>query len=141
MEVAELTAELSYAERLKVGCVIVKNRRILSIGYNGMPANWDNVCENEKGVTKDEVIHAEANALMKLASSTDSAEGAVLFVTHSPCMYCAKIIYQSNIRQIIYKYPYRDDAGLKFLKQSRVGVFLYDDLLTNKKNIGVIVDG
>ena len=140
MNVADLTADLSYANRLKVGAVIVKDRRILSVGYNGTPAGWDNDCEDEENVTKAEVIHAEANALMKLASTTDSSEGAVLFITHAPCIHCAKLIYQSKVAQVIYKYPYRDDAGIDFLNTLGVGVFLYDDLINDRKCPGVIKD-
>jgi dCMP deaminase len=139
MNVAELTAKLSYAERLKVGAVIVKNKRILSIGYNGMPAGWDNCCE-ENSQTKPEVIHAEANAILKLASSNESSLDTIMFVTHAPCLQCAKLIYQSGIKQIIYKYPYRDSIGIDFLKKAATNVILYNDLITNKKSHGVVKD-
>jgi len=149
MSVATLTADLSYAERLKVGSVIVKNKRILSIGYNGMPAGWDNCCEApvysgdiklKETVTRPEVIHAEANAILKLAASNESSVDTIMFITHAPCMNCAKLIYQSGIKQIIYKYPYRDTTGSDFLIKAGVNVFLYDDLINNKKNIGVVKD-
>ena len=129
MSVAELTAQLSHATRLKVGCVIVKDNRILSVGYNGMPAGWDNCCEDEHDKTKDDVIHAESNALTKLASSTESSEGAVLFITHSPCIHCAKLIYQAKIKKIIYRYTYRHEEGMKFLNKTDVEVLSYNDLM------------
>jgi dCMP deaminase len=129
-QTAKTFAELSYARRLKVGAIIVKDDRIISIGYNGMPAGWDNVCEDETryedgGVplkTKPEVLHAESNAIAKLAKSSDSGNGADLFVTHSPCIECAKLIYQSGIRRVWYGKNYRDDAGIKFLEKSGVVV-------------------
>jgi dCMP deaminase len=128
MKTAETFAELSSARRLKVGAIVVKDDRIISIGYNGMPAGWDNNCENEVlyedgGTlleTKAEVLHAESNAVAKLAKSHDSGEGSTLFVTHAPCLHCAKLIYQSGIKQVIYSQQYRDDSGLKFLERSGV---------------------
>lgn len=138
MNVAEETAKLSYSNRLKVGSIIVKDGRILSIGYNGTPAGWDNICEDEDNNTKDEVIHAEANAILKLAATSDSCKGAVLFTTHAPCIHCAKLIYQASVGQVVYKYPYRDTAGIEFLNQLNLGTFLYDDLINDKKCIGVI---
>jgi dCMP deaminase len=129
MGIAESTAKLSYAKRLQVGCIVIRHDRILSIGYNGMPAGWDNVCEDEYGNTKAEVLHAETNAITKLSSSTESSAGAVLFVTHAPCIHCAKLIYQSNINVVIYKYPYRDNAGVAFLEKSNVDICSYDDVL------------
>ena len=135
MTCAETFADLSHAERLKVGCVIVKDNRIISIGYNGMPAGWENKCEtleffNEQGLqqvqpflkTKPEVLHAESNAIAKLARSSESGEGAVLFTTHAPCIDCAKLIYQSGISEVYYKNPYRDDKGVKFLLKSEISV-------------------
>jgi dCMP deaminase len=139
MSVATLTADLSYAKRLKVGAVIVKDKRILSIGYNGMPAGWDNCCE-EDDQTRPEVIHAEANAILKLSASSESSLNSIMFVTHAPCMHCAKLIYQAGITQIIYKYPYRDTSGTDFLRKAGANVFLYDDLVNNRKNIGVVKD-
>jgi dCMP deaminase len=129
MGIAESTAKLSYAKRLQVGCIVVRENRILSIGYNGMPAGWDNVCEDEEGFTKPEVLHAETNAITKLSSSTESSAGSVVFVTHAPCIHCAKLIYQSNVYVVIYKYPYRDTAGIAFLEKSNVDVCMYDDLI------------
>lgn len=122
MGAAEVYAQLSSAKRLQVGCVIVKDNRIISIGYNGMPSGWTNECEDSDGQTKPEVLHAETNAIAKLASSSDSGLGADLFVTHAPCMNCAKLIYQSGIKTVYYKNTYRDDSGIKFLKRSGVQV-------------------
>ena len=126
MRAAHLYAELSTARRLKVGALIVKDDRIVSIGYNGMPSGWDNNCEYEleDGTikTKPEVLHAESNAISKLARSSESGLDADLFVTHSPCLDCAKLIYQSGIRRVYYANAYRDDAGVSFLKASGITV-------------------
>ena len=136
MDVAERFAELSTARRLKVGAIIVKDNRIISIGYNGMPSGWDNNCEDEIGQvlddsgnlvetltkTKDEVIHAEANAISKLASSNESGKDADIFITHAPCMNCAKLIYGSKIKNVYFKNIYRSDDGIKFLKACNIGV-------------------
>ena len=130
MQTAHTFAELSHARRLKVGAIVVKEDRIISIGYNGMPAGWDNDCEEETryedgGVllkTKSEVLHAETNAIAKLAKSNDSGNGATMFITHSPCIECAKLIYQSGINHVMYMQNYRDDAGIKFLEKSGVVV-------------------
>lgn len=124
MQTAQTFAELSSAQRLKVGAIVVKDDRIISIGYNGMPAGWSNVCEDvsEDGTlkTKPEVLHAESNAIAKLAKSNESGDGASLFVTHSPCLECAKLIYQTGIRRVFYGKEYRDNAGLTFLQASGV---------------------
>ena len=122
MDAAEVYAQLSSAERLKVGCVVVKNDRIISIGYNGMPSGWTNVCEDEEGNTKKEVLHAEANAITKIAKGSDSAEDAVLFCTASPCIDCAKLIYQAGIDKVYYRDFYKNDDGIQFLKKSGVQV-------------------
>jgi dCMP deaminase len=131
MEVAEVYAKLSSATRLKVGCVIVKNDTIIGIGYNGMPSGWDNVCEDEEyeedgfhitSKTKKEVIHAEINAISKVARSTNSSNGAYMFITHAPCMECSKALYQSGIKKIFYKNEYRDLSGIEFLKTCAVEV-------------------
>jgi len=153
MAAAEVYAELSYATRLKVGCVVVKENTIIGIGYNGMPSGWDNNCEDVDFVpyspeldyeqmksdgyifgsdkefagwarkkTKYEVLHAETNAIAKVARSTNSTEGADLFVTHAPCMDCAKLIHQSGIRSVFYKDTYRNDDGLNFLKKCNIEV-------------------
>ena len=131
MDVAERFAQLSSAKRLQVGAIVVKDDRIISIGYNGMPTGWDNCCEDvvredEVGfqVTKSkiEVLHAESNAVAKLAKSSESGLGATIFVTHSPCIDCAKLIYQSGISNVYYKTSYRNDDGIKFLKKSNVEI-------------------
>ena len=130
MKTAETFAELSHARRLHVGAIVVKDDRIISIGYNGMPAGWDNNCEDELHqpvgrvnlVTKPEVLHAETNAIAKLARSSDSGLGADIFITHAPCLDCAKLIYQSGIKRVFFGEAYRDDAGVKFLKASGVDV-------------------
>ena len=131
MDVAERFAQLSSAVRLKVGAVIVKDHRIISIGYNGTPSGWDNVCEDvieqhEDGgqvtKTKDEVIHAEANAISKLARSNEGGDGAVLFCTHAPCIECAKLIYGAGVRKVFYRDTYKNDNGVKFLEKSGIEV-------------------
>jgi len=126
MKTAQTFAELSSAQRLHVGAIVVKDDRIISIGYNGMPAGWSNVCEDvsEDGSlkTKPEVLHAETNAIAKLARSNESGLGANLFVTHSPCLECAKLIYQSGITKVFFSEDYRDNSGVNFLIQSGVTV-------------------
>ena len=121
MEVAESFAKLSSAVRLQVGAIVVKDDRIISIGYNGMPSGWDNCCE-EDNKTKPEVIHAESNAISKLARGNESGEGATMFVTHQPCIDCAKLIYQSGIATVYYKNEYRSTQGLDFLNKSDVRI-------------------
>jgi len=135
MQTAHIFAKLSYAKRLQVGCIIVKDNRIISIGYNGMPAGWDNTCEDEylhedgsiTSITKQEVLHAESNAIAKLARSNESGEDAILFITHSPCIECAKLIYQAGIKEVIYDKVYRDDQGLNFLKDSQIKIVRIND--------------
>jgi dCMP deaminase len=130
MKVAETYAQLSSAKRLQVGAVIVKNDTIIGIGYNGMPSGWTNDCEDveyfEDGdfiiKTKPEVIHAESNALCKVTKSTNSSENADMFVTHAPCIHCAKLIHQSGIRKVFYRNTYRDSDGLKFLEKCGVEI-------------------
>ena len=126
MDWARRAAQLSPARRLNVGAVIVKDDTVISYGYNGMPAGWDNNCEHilEDGTlkTNPEVLHAESNAVSKLAKSTNSGLGADLFVTHSPCLECAKLIYQSGIRRVYYAEDYRDDSGIQFLYKSGLTV-------------------
>ena len=155
MDWASRCGQLSHAIRLNVGAVIVKDDTVISYGYNGMPAGWDNDCEykdydlardfngnyfpnSEKDYplvdaqgryrlkTKPEVLHAESNAIAKLAKSNNSGLGADLFVTHSPCIECAKLIYQSGIGRVFYGENYRDDAGINFLAKSGVTVTKYD---------------
>ena len=125
MRTAETFAELSHARRLHVGAIVVKDDRIISIGYNGMPAGWDNNCEYELGTelkTRPEVLHAETNAIAKLARSNESGLGADIFITHAPCLDCAKLIYQSGIKRVLYGTAYRDTNGVDFLKNSGVAV-------------------
>ena len=163
MDTATIFAELSHARRLHVGAIIVKDDRIISIGYNGMPSGWDNNCEYKDYMsgdaggwlspeeiyerwpfeetvvvandnesfetsrryslkTKPEVLHAETNAIAKLAKSTESGDGAVLFVTHMPCLDCAKLIFQSGIRGVFYRDSYRNTDGVSFLEQSGIEV-------------------
>ena len=126
MSTAEVFAELSHARRLHVGAIIVKDDRIISIGYNGMPAGWDNDCETvqEDGTlkTKPEVLHAETNAIAKLARSGEHGLDSDLFVTHAPCMDCAKLIYQAGIRRVWFRTAYRDNSGVDFLKASGLQV-------------------
>ena len=134
MDTARNFAELSHARRAKVGAIVVKDDRIVSIGYNGMPADWDNNCENVIGYTngepvlktKPEVLHAETNAITKLARSTESGLGADMFITHGPCLECAKLIYQSGIRRVYFSKHYRDEDGIRFLKDSNVDVVQVD---------------
>ena len=129
MDVAETYAKLSYAERLKVGAIVVKDNRVISIGYNGTPSGWENKCEtNVDGVlvTKPEVIHAEANAISKLARTHESGIDADMFITHLPCIECAKLIFSSGIKRVFYKNEYRDIKGLEFLKNCQVGVIKVD---------------
>jgi len=128
MDVAYRFAELSHARRLHVGAIVIKDDRIISIGYNGMPAGWDNDCEDKVWTqdgdyglkTKPEVLHAESNAIAKLAKSNDSGLGADLFVTHAPCLDCAKLVYQSGIGRVYYSEDYRDDSGIAFLQKSKI---------------------
>ena len=155
MKAAEVYAELSSATRLHVGCVVVKDNTIIGIGYNGMPSGWDNVCEDIEYVlkeecqatdewmlqngftetvhgwsrkkTKREVLHAETNALAKIARSTNSSEDASLFVTHEPCLDCAKIIHQAGIKEVYYRNAYpRADGGAEFLKKCGIDVHKLD---------------
>ena len=131
MKTAKIFSELSQARRLHVGAIVVKDDRIISIGYNGMPAGWDNDCEDqtydEDGFhitlkTKPEVLHAETNAIAKLAKSNESGLGATMFITHAPCLDCAKLIYQSGINSVLYRNSYRSDDGIQFLQKAAVWV-------------------
>lgn len=159
MKTAKIFAELSHARRLHVGAIVVKDDRIISIGYNGMPAGWDNNCEHKEYmsgdaggwlspeeiyeqwpfeeedidpdlgyarryalVTKSEVLHAESNAIAKLAKSNDCGDRADIFITHAPCIECAKLIYQSGIASVYYGANYRNDSGIEFLKKSGVNI-------------------
>ena len=131
MDVAKRFAQLSSAKRLQVGAIVVKDDRIISIGYNGMPSGWTNECEtvfydengDERLKTKDEVIHAEANAIAKLAKSSESGDGATMFLTHAPCIHCAKQIYTAGIKKVYFGEPYRDESGVAFLMKCGVSVW------------------
>ena len=127
MDVAKRFAQLSHAKRLNVGAIVVKDDRIISIGYNGMPSGWENECEIENR-TKPQVLHAESNAIAKLARSNDSGLGADLFITHSPCIECAKLIYQSGIKRVYFGEQYRSTDGLDFLKASNIDVVQVDTI-------------
>ena len=133
MQTAKVYARLSPAKRLKVGAILVKAGSIISIGYNGTPSGWSNDCEypSKRGAltgnvielnTKPEVLHAETNAIAKVARSTESAEDAKLYTTHAPCLECSKLIYQSGIESVYYRNEYRTDDGIQFLKKSGVTV-------------------
>ena len=150
MDTAERFAQLSSAKRLQVGAVVVKDNRIISIGYNGMPSGWTNECENKIYVdptleesllyqskvdvyldvnkklyelkSKPEVLHAETNAIAKLAKSNESGLGSTMFITHAPCLDCAKLIWQSGIGSVLYRNSYRDTAGIDFLEKCKINV-------------------
>jgi dCMP deaminase len=131
MDVAERFAKLSSAKRLQVGAIVVKDDRIISIGYNGMPSGWDNTCEDvievheDGGIvtkTKPEVIHAEANAIAKLAKGNESGDGSTMFLTHAPCIDCAKQVYTAGIKKVYYRNSYRDTQGVDFLDKCQVEV-------------------
>ena len=131
-------AKLSHARRLQVGAVVVKDDKVISYGYNGMPAGWDNDCEDEvyskvseievtkELITRPEVLHAESNAIAKLARSNNSGLNADIFITHSPCMECAKLIFQSGIKRVFYAEDYRNSVGLDFLRKSNIEVTQVD---------------
>ena len=139
MKAAEVYSQLSSARRLQVGCVVVKDNTIIGIGYNGMPSGWDNNCEEAVNVnpsdprydynnftkelkTKPEVLHAETNALAKIAKSTNSSDGASMFITHAPCLDCAKLVYQSGIKSVYYRNSYKNTDGIDFLNKCNVEV-------------------
>jgi dCMP deaminase len=131
MASAKVYSQLSSAKRLKVGCVIVKDNTIIGIGYNGMPSGWNNNCEDvieqhEDGgqilKTKPEVLHAETNAIAKVARSTNSTDGADIFITHAPCLECAKLIHQAGIKNIWFGEHYRDESGINFLQKCKIEV-------------------
>ena len=125
MKAAEAYAELSHAIRLKVGAIVTKDNRVISIGYNGTPAGWDNNCEYEDEgelFTKREVVHAEANAIGKLARSSESGEDSTMYITHAPCFECAKLIHIAGINKVFYRNQYRNEDGIKFLNQCNIEV-------------------
>ena len=122
LQMAEVWAQNSYCKRRKVGALLVKDRTIISDGYNGTPSGFENICEDENGVTKPYVLHAEANAITKVAKSGNSSEGATLYVTASPCAECAKLIIQSGIRRVVYRDAYRLTDGVDLLRRAGVAV-------------------
>ena len=122
LKMAREWGNLSYCERRKVGALIVKDRMIISDGYNGTPTGMENICEDDENYTKWYVLHAEANAIMKVASSTQSSAGATLYVTLSPCTDCSNLIYQAGIVRVVYIDQYKDTTGIDFLKDAGVEV-------------------
>ena len=122
MRMADVWAELSHCNRKKVGALIVKDRKIISDGYNGTPTGFENQCEDDENQTKWYVLHAEANAILKIAASTQSCDGATLYVTMSPCPECSKLIHQAGIPRVVYKQGYSDTSGIDFLKSAGVEI-------------------
>lgn len=122
LKMAREWGKLSHCKRKQVGALIVKERMIISDGFNGTPSGFDNCCEDEEGKTKWEVLHAEANAILKVASSTQSTKGATLYITLSPCTDCSKLIHQSGIKRVVYANAYKDLSGLEFLEKAGVEV-------------------
>lgn len=122
IRMAKIWAENSYCNRRKVGALIVKDKMIISDGYNGTPAGFENICEDENGLTKPYVLHAEANAITKIACSNNSSKGATMYVTTSPCIECAKLIIQAGIKRVIYSEKYRLEDGLDLLRRANIEV-------------------
>ena len=122
LKMAREWGKLSHCKRKQVGALIVKGRMIISDGFNGTPSGFDNCCEDEEGVTKWEVLHAEANAILKVAASTQSANNATLYITLSPCTQCSKLIHQAGIKRVVYANAYKDLSGIKFLEKAGVVV-------------------
>ena len=128
LKIAREWSSLSYCKRRQVGAIIVKNRMIISDGYNGTPSGFDNCCEDEEGVTRWFVLHAEANAILKVAHSTQSCDGATLYITMSPCRDCSKLIHQAGIKRVVYQSDYKDNSGLDFLRKAGVEVDFIPEL-------------
>lgn len=122
LKMAREWGKLSHCKRKQVGALIVKGRMIISDGFNGTPSGFDNCCEDENGITKWEVLHAEANAILKVAASTQSASGATLYITLSPCIQCSKLIHQAGIKRVVFANAYKDLSGIKFLEKAGVVV-------------------
>ena len=120
LRIAREWSKLSHCKRKKVGALIVKDRMIISDGYNGTPSGFENCCEDEDGITKWYVLHAEANAVLKVAASTQSCEGATLYITLSPCKDCSKLIHQAGIKRLVYWIDYKDNSGLQFLEKAGI---------------------
>ncbi|CDF21644.1 cytidine/deoxycytidylate deaminase [Prevotella sp. CAG:617] len=131
LKMASIWAENSYCTRRKVGALIVKDKMIISDGYNGTPSGFENICEDSNGVTKPYVLHAEANAITKIARSGNNSDGATLYVTAAPCIECAKLIIQAGIKRVIYSEPYRLSDGIDLLKRAGINVE-YIDIKTSK---------
>lgn len=127
LRMAQIWAENSYCTRRQVGCLVVKDKRIISDGYNGTPSGFENVCEDENGVTKPYVLHAEANAITKLARSANNSDGATLYVTDAPCIECAKLIIQAGIRRIVFSRQYRLTDGLDLLRRAGIEIVNMDE--------------
>ncbi|HSI70098.1 MAG TPA: dCMP deaminase family protein [Gillisia sp.] len=128
LRIAREWGKLSHCKRKQVGALIVKDRMIISDGYNGTPTGFENFCEDEEGYTKWYVLHAEANAILKVASSTQSCQGATLYITMSPCKECSKLIHQSGITRVVYQIDYKDNSGLDFLEKAGVALKQVNDL-------------
>ncbi|MBK86600.1 MAG: CMP deaminase [Flavobacteriaceae bacterium] len=122
LRMAKEWAKLSYCDRRQVGAIIVKDRMIISDGYNGTPTGFENICEDDQGYTKWYVLHAEANAILKVAASTQSCKGATLYVTLSPCQGCSKLIHQAGIKRVVYSTQYKDLSGVEFLEKAGIEV-------------------
>ncbi|WP_452599454.1 deoxycytidylate deaminase [Pontimicrobium sp. MEBiC01747] len=127
LRIAEEWGKLSFCKRRQVGALIVKDRMIISDGFNGTPTGFENFCEDDEGYTKWYVLHAEANAILKVASSTQSCKGATLYITMSPCKECSKLIHQAGIVRVVYKEGYKDDSGLKFLDKAGIIIEQIED--------------
>lgn len=126
LRMAQIWAENSYCQRRKVGALIVKDKMIISDGYNGTPSGFENVCEDEHNITKPYVLHAEANAITKIAQSNNSSKDATLYVTASPCIECSKLIIQAGIKRVVYSTKYRLEDGIELLKRAKVEVVFSD---------------
>lgn len=133
LRIAKEWSRLSYCKRKQVGAIIVKDRMIISDGYNGTPSGFENSCEDANGLTLWYVLHAEANAILKVAGSTQSCEKATLYITLSPCKECSKLIHQSGIKRVVYQDGYKDDAGIKFLIDAGVEVVHISETEMNEK--------
>ena len=128
LRIAKEWAKLSHCKRKQVGALIVKDRMIISDGYNGTPTGFENYCEDDDGYTKWYVLHAEANAILKVASSTQSCKGATLYITLSPCKECSKLIHQAGIIRVVYHKAYKDDSGLQFLEKAGIEIVHLEDI-------------
>jgi len=122
LKMAKEWSKLSHCKRKQVGALIVKGKMIISDGYNGTPTGFDNCCEDDNGSTKWHVLHAEANAILKVASSTQACQGATLYITLSPCKDCSKLIHQSGIKRVVYANAYKDESGIDFLKKANIEI-------------------